>query len=1766
MDKNSVILAIACAGDGVTRRSEINKEVGQKRSPFGCNASKIIYPSPTIVQIFLEVYNLKKSIRILSILMAFAMLIGSFSVMGSAYQAYKGEAINDAKYYDDVDKPVFTLEQYASMGLDEVDRMLAKEQLELDLFGLLYLDLTSIDATIGSVEDFIGTSEVLLDMLGDLKTLPSIVSPIMGLSRKTHNDTDIIYGLLDMVANLRDIAAKYVKGDPNNPLSAGLLDGLISDYMFDVRELAIGLVYGFTEAGDAAEYDYFDVMNLDAVPAEFKGDDAIINLGQQLLIELALGEWQQIDELLDNKCSVIMKGSYAWKDAEGNDVSAAAIDTNAYDYYAWVHPKDWVTVGLGGATRVTAGAAAPAADVDIVDIRTSRTGYEFIEQLMQKAYNYILVPVITRDTVDWVLELCGYSFDETKTQRTIWDATKEEWVDNPEYDPDYHGYIAAEEDLTAISELFKHEALADGTARMPKVTIPAGETLVDNFNTILGEFAEIIAVDTYTRDGVTLGWEWDYEGGNAKLFHNIAELGKFVVFVTDDLFFNKRSEIPSAAEIAAMDNDQQIVALVMREILNNSVDYIYISEEYDTVADVAYRAVEQLAYQDIPQFTYTKPVNTDYASDEAYYEAVVTKMIDILFDIAVYNLNQGFDMNTADGTNPLTDTGLLQYQGDKDIGSYENNLVKIAQWAFTNYAAILPFEFNSDDGSEPTADEVWEDIDTVINALIPIKGEDAWIAEEIAGDGTEIVSKNFIFNYILKPLYNLDATNFAKIFSRNETGAFATMNGVQIIVDLLDNVFDLLFPNVFQNLGTLDAIVQNEALSKMVFDLIGTLGASFFTNSAGATVEGRGKYIAKTALPIVCMLLGLSDDQEFEEMEIYLPEIVDANATDDEGKKIAPSFQIFNGSSGINTAYTDKYGNFDQDNLYNYVVNTVNIYDYDASGENTGALSVTGIAPGSELSGGESVNVTINGTLTPGHLIEFAITYIVQGEDGNSITREKQTDGTYKDIYLSKNVYAYVGSVGEDDDAIEVEIDAGNGRFIRYEAVTYLDGGDDLDDFDGKMIRVVDLNDDGKTTGTATVTGVANTSSVINKVTSEPSAYPFATINPDADQLTAALEGKGGTYFITPFGTAVKEVTEEGDKYYERFEYIYAVDENGETIYDEETGEPVIATDEAGNLLDNGGVENGLYNISATVNVAGTNVNVPLAIHMYDDYGLESAFNNAVAANRQKSAYDTDKDQGAASGIYDEYILLLKDIAKFVLKPKTSSSFQTDIATTNPAYENKYEEYREALDAKIEELEAYAKNEGTGALVKAYNVKSGLNYTTRYDDNGLPYKYEYKYYEDEYVFFGMRDYVPHTYNRYKDARGRVADLINSQELFVMAPFTDADIYGENYEPSQDELDARAASIAAYNEAKENLGVVGSIESLYAIHMIELTGNRLIPLEADTNKLALVYADCGNAVAAGTESQYTRDSLEAYQHAEAFAEEVLADGADIVPSMVNTATTELVYAWKRLEVCADYSKLDDAIAAAKATVDANGSDAEAQSNFTVDSYKEFIDAYNAAIELDRDLGASDNEYINEIAANLETAFANLAPASAGEPSFTITEDLTVSDPTWSYSYAPALDEMSVQNLGTVVAPDGVTPVDAFLLLGNSAGEFDITNAFQNLENAELVITPDAMGNYGTGATVQIYDAAGNLYKTYVVVVRGDVTGEAFFDDADIQEIDMAANYIYDWQWNSYGTNDQFKAVAGDVNGDTMLGIEDTELLSLAINYMGSYDMILGGEVY
>ena len=124
---------------------------------------------------------MKKSLRILSMVLAVVMIFGSMSVLGSAYDKYKGNDLttNDVSF-DDVDIPNFSVDQYASMALDEVDRMLAEAQINLDIY-IGKLNLSSIDGTVKSINDLLASAAVqnLLGagLLGDAAGIVDAVDP-----------------------------------------------------------------------------------------------------------------------------------------------------------------------------------------------------------------------------------------------------------------------------------------------------------------------------------------------------------------------------------------------------------------------------------------------------------------------------------------------------------------------------------------------------------------------------------------------------------------------------------------------------------------------------------------------------------------------------------------------------------------------------------------------------------------------------------------------------------------------------------------------------------------------------------------------------------------------------------------------------------------------------------------------------------------------------------------------------------------------------------------------------------------------------------------------------------------------------------------------------------------------------------------------------------------------------------------------------------------------------------------------------------------------------------------------------------------------------------------------------------------------------------------------------------------------------------------------------------------------------------------------------
>ncbi len=1626
---------------------------------------------------------MKKSTRILAILMAFVMLLGSFSVMGSAYEEYKGTAIADQ--YNDVDAVEFTLEQSASMALDELDRMLAKEQMVLDVF-IGTLDLSNVNTTLTSVISLVDSVESLLPLLGDASALPSFITPLEGIQRYEDTDLEVVYALLNFISKISPLAEKFVNGT----IDLGILDSFIASFKFDIRALAIGLVYGMTKEGKAADYDAMD-DGAAGLPAKYQNTtNGAITLLQDLLNELVLGEWKQLDAEFDDLRSYVMYESYEFYNADGTKETAP--DTTTYDYYGWVHPNHWVTTGLGGSVRVASGADAPAPVYDLVDITTDKTGYEFIEPLMQAAFNRLLVPVLNRDTRVWLRKLCGVEYDEKYTKRTIYNEATGEWDPNPDYDPDYDGVYVYDEENT-------YDKFLNKDAFVQTVTIPEGETFVDNFNNTLGEFLDnVLKVErgAVTVDGYSWNWtdgvvdeETGRNNGNKYLFDNICSVLRFILQITGGLFFSDIVDVPTAEEMETM-NKQQLVSFVFKAILNSSVDWMYIEEEHQTVADVGYRAVEQLAWQDIPQFTYTKPVRANFSSDEAYYDAVVNKAITILFDVAVYNLNQGFDMVPASGNDPVAGEGLLQYSGDE--GTYEDKLIQIVAWAVTTYGPLLNLSFQCDDYDgeigDLTIDDAWMDIDTIVNSLIPIKGEGAWISGEIAGEGDTIVSKTLIFDYLLKPIYYLNATNIAEIFAVNEQGQFNSDNGVEIIVSILTNVFELLFPGVFQPKDTIDQILNNDLLGAMVGDLLKALGTNDTTNALGNSLEAQGDEIALVGLPLACMLLGLSDDQEFEEMEIYLSETIPSSTAD----SAAPTFEIVNGSSGINTAYTDVNGNVTQDKLYEYEITHVYVRTYNDAGTNTNALTPSVTA--GNITGGDSITVALNGTRTAGNLVEIEVNYKIKGESGEAFKANNT------EIVLSKTVYTYVGASNLDDDAVAVKT-AENAPYIEYYPSIYLDSGDDLDDIEGFSIRIKDKDDEAAATAT------------VNSI----NGPEFLVKNAEATETAVSMEGKQGLYFLYPFDVATKA----DGSYYERFEENYAVDAEGNLVLDE-NGQPTL---DATNP-NNGGIEDGQYNVTTSVTAYGNTYTIPTTIHLYDDFGLDSMFERAISANRQTSDY-----QGDYEGAWNNYVAALKEAARLVLKPKVGSDFAADIAIdASTGYANRYEKLATELQAAIEALEEFEANSGTTGLKAALANYSGINYKSVNDAQGYPTRVDIEYDNDAYTYFGMRDYVPHTYNKYRIARNRVEDLIESQQAFVIG-------FEEGYELTDEDKANYAASVEEYKNAIANMDVISSIEATYAIHMLNLTGSRLIRLEGDTSKLQLIYNAYGDAMDATL--SYTISSAERYDRAVKFAEEVLAE-SDPRPSKINQASSELIAAWKKLAESASYVALDAAIAEAKAIIDITGEDASKQKSYSVASYQALLDAYYAAVNAEKDLSDTEenNKYLADLTSDLTTANANLAPATSGE---TVIEFITEPngmfiDGGFNAEFTPQISQGVCNHDYYMQELEDGTVVDGYLVGVGEAipDEETILTAFETLENADVTITTLEDATYGTGTIVQITNAAtGEVAATYIIVVIGDTDCDSVVTVADRTPLFDNINGKTDWEWDGC---EQYLAAAADVAND------------------------------
>lgn len=1801
---------------------------------------------------------MKKSLRILSLVLAIVLAAGSMSVMGYAYDAYRGTGASVV--YDDVDTAALTIDQYASMALDEVDRMLAEENLVVDVY-IGTLDLSDVNTTLSSVVSLVNSVGTLLNtgLLGD--QAPMLKDPVLalaGVTREGTGDLNVIYDLLDLIGSLGGVLKSYVNGS----IGLGILNSFIQEYVFNVRELVFGLLIDVTGMMDTEDHD-FDFFDGDVVPAKYAtmdskaengfttavGDSGALVFIQDILNDLVLGDWMKLDDLfydpVENPNSHVVASEYIWSTKSGNTLTKLpddeAIDTAHYDYYGYVHPEWWVTFGLGDAIRVTSGAAAPAPSYTKVDVikhvTSGQVTYDLIEDLILQAYNGIAVPVLNRITKQWLREKAGFYFDPLKTEKYEKDEEGKDKRDengdkiiSATYDYMYMGEAVTGAEMDDI--IF---SIFDPDLVIPRAYARQGHTFIQDLNSNAVQFAlsilkttgdPVVAFDNSDPDNIktayTATWsgkDWmgvqrtftltlldQEEDSNALLFDNIAEVAKFVLKITGDGFFSKevseRGEvITDPDEIDAL-TTQQLGAYIIRSVINASVDWMYIEPEYDTIATAAFRAVQQLLWQDLPQFTYTMPERDDYTSPYAWYKAVVEKALAALMDLAAYNVNQGMDTNFVNKTTGYSKTnvpgnngtGLLGYLGD--VGSYGDTIVVLAAWAISKYGPLLNIDFTCDDynGAYANLDvwDFWSDFDALINAIIPItNGESgtpdgrSWIASSIAE--ADYSAYSFLMDHIIMAVADADLKPFTEVFDKNPDGAFQFDNLETVIVDLLHRIFDDLFPGVFTHTSsTIDSVLDNALLGDMVENLAYSLSYSkTYQDSEGNTLRGRGEAIAYVALPLVCMILGLDSPQEFSEMETYMPSVFATTKKDANGNWVAnttTTFEVFNGSSGLNTSYRDKDDSFKRktDKLFTYKIasRTCKVISGTATGTN---LAVNGLTANTLIEGGKTASVSVSG-YSAGQVLEMTINYYVLDENGNSLTK----DANDQDTTLTYVSYAYVGATAEGDDETRQTINIG-GQNIQYTSDYYIAGGKGLTGLDSYSFRIKNESGTGTVTvKSVTVSGKNVTTAGDNQwVTLEGQGARAADY---AGEITQSLAGQGGTYVFTPF------VVDSNAK---RTDWNYEKDSSGNYVYD--SCGMRVKTTKVARTAPEYEVEDGTYIITTRVQVGSSVDEFETRVHIYNDYGLDGLFNRAVAANRTTGTITS-----AGQTYFTSYASTLQKVAAFALQPRQfGSNYENHIKAVagDGEGENRFEQLYRALYTEVERIKKYEVNAGAQAIWNKVNATESYNYTrTAFSLNNKTYYYKNTKEFDEagYGFFGIRNYVAHTFNVWRLARNDANSLINREFFYV--PYMSQEDYNALTGDAKKKYDA---ALANYENAVANATAISSVESAYAIHRLDIASSRLITLPADKTKLNAVITQYSNLPNNKVSTYFASTSYAEYSRALAFANTTAGD-SNATPQQVNEAMSMVIETWKALMRGADYSTLDNKVNEIKNILRADGAGLnpagqvvialasnDEQEVYTEASLINLLNAIIAAEGVERGLSISDQGKIDKLYNELVAAYGALVaydPAGPGDDP----DDPPVSgDLSWAlpdpdsddyadyqifqtsfgiYQYAPVIDEETcwLDNIGGLTVGEYTEDAE-FAFAGESVdyiiygisedmSEDDIGSIFAECEGYEISYDANDWGAFSTGSYIYLIpEDEDEDVVIFMLVLRGDTDGSGLIEDADVVEIQMYIAGVDDYIWDDPDCPTRHFITAGDVDGSGDVNDDDT--VELQMFFAGNSDI-------
>ncbi len=169
---------------------------------------------------------MKKFKKITAVLLSVVMLFSMASTSASAaYTAYLDDGILDQ--YNSIDKANLSIEQKASLVLDRLDNMLAKEEIVIDLPLIGTVDLTSTDKALDSICSVTGNWLFGSLTVGDLVILEENRNDITTIRRVSegYDDIDLIASVITYLSHCAPTLVGMI--DPSADFSWGMVKGFL---------------------------------------------------------------------------------------------------------------------------------------------------------------------------------------------------------------------------------------------------------------------------------------------------------------------------------------------------------------------------------------------------------------------------------------------------------------------------------------------------------------------------------------------------------------------------------------------------------------------------------------------------------------------------------------------------------------------------------------------------------------------------------------------------------------------------------------------------------------------------------------------------------------------------------------------------------------------------------------------------------------------------------------------------------------------------------------------------------------------------------------------------------------------------------------------------------------------------------------------------------------------------------------------------------------------------------------------------------------------------------------------------------------------------------------------------------------------------------------------------------------------------------------------------------------------------------------------------